>query len=152
LYGKEYGVFLDPYCHRQITFTTAEIPDGASETLMLSENLQATSVVPPQPIHAEQWDVGMVWWPQQAIGATAPQRVKINSRLDPNPTFQHPIWYARPSSNHPGGVVATFCDAHAEFINQDIDYRVYQERMCPKDGAAISPPPPWTTLFLPPGS
>jgi prepilin-type N-terminal cleavage/methylation domain-containing protein len=142
-YGKEFGVFLDPYCHRQITFTTADIPDGASETLMLSENLQATSVVPRLP-HPLQWDVSIVWWPAQAIATTPKPPVKINSRFDP--AFPHAIWYARPSSNHPGGVVATFCDAHAEFINQDIDYRTYQQRMCPKDSAAEA-----LGLFVPPG-
>ena len=139
-YGKEYGVFLDPYCHRQITFTTADMPDGASETLMLSENLQATSVVPRLP-HPYQWDVSMVWWPQQTIGAVAPQRVRINGRLET--AFPDPIWYARPSSNHPGGVVAAFCDASARFINQDISYREFQQMMCPNDNAA-------SLLFVPP--
>jgi prepilin-type N-terminal cleavage/methylation domain-containing protein len=153
--GPTYGLFLDPYCHRQFAVTTTTIRDGASETLMVSENLQATSVVPVAVLHPEQWDVGMVWWPRQAVGPVAPARVKINSHVDPAfpvPPVDNRLWYARPSSNHPGGVVATFADAHVEFLSQDIDYRTYQERMCPNDNAALSPPPPLTNLFVDPGN
>ena len=157
--GRDYGLFLDPYCHRQVTLTMANIPDGASNTIMLSENLRATFVVPVDPTgaaHAEQWDVGMVWWPRLAIGAPAPVRVRINSRVDPS--FPDALWYARPSSNHPGGVVATYADGRAAFLNQDMDYAEYQHQMCPNDIAALPPavpaPPadPVTGWFVPPGS
>jgi hypothetical protein len=37
--------------------------------------------------------------------------------------------HARPSSMHPGGVVAAFCDDHVTFINQSIDYPVYRQLM-----------------------
>jgi len=39
--------------------------------------------------------------------------------------------YARPSSRHPGGVNATFCDGHTQFLNDTIDYRVFQQIMTP---------------------
>ena len=37
--------------------------------------------------------------------------------------------YARPASNHIGGVNAGFCDGHIQFIQQGIDYKVYQALM-----------------------
>ena len=143
------GVFQDLYCRRQFAVKLADLPDGASETLMLSENLQATEVVflpqasPPRLAEPTEADVGMVWWAQPSIGAAAPQRVRINSRWEQ--PYPDPIWYARPSSNHPGGAVAVFCDTHSEFISQDIDYRAYQERLCPNDSEALR-----LGLFVPP--
>jgi prepilin-type N-terminal cleavage/methylation domain-containing protein len=129
-----YGLFQDLYCRRDLAVRSGDIPDGTSETLMLSENRQAT-VVHYDPalgvLHATEADVGMVWWPAGVVPSGAP--VGINQGRDDS---ANDIYHARPSSNHPGGVVATFCDAHAEFISQDIDYRTYQQRMCPKDSAA----------------
>jgi prepilin-type N-terminal cleavage/methylation domain-containing protein/prepilin-type processing-associated H-X9-DG protein len=40
--------------------------------------------------------------------------------------------YARPSSNHPGGVNASFCDGHLQFINEEIQYNVYTQLMTPQ--------------------
>src|SRR5262249_12537216 len=39
--------------------------------------------------------------------------------------------YARPASNHPGGVVVAFCDGHVRFIAEDIPYYVYKQLMSP---------------------
>jgi hypothetical protein len=40
--------------------------------------------------------------------------------------------FGRPSSYHPGGVVATFADAHTAFLSQDIDYLTYCLIMSPR--------------------
>ena len=37
--------------------------------------------------------------------------------------------YARPSSNHPGGVNVVFCDGHYHFLREDVAYSVYQTLM-----------------------
>ena len=37
--------------------------------------------------------------------------------------------YARPASNHPGGVDVSFCDTHTQFVQQSIAYNVYQALM-----------------------
>ena len=39
----------------------------------------------------------------------------------------------RPSSNHPGGVNAYFCDGHYRFLTDELDYRVYCRLMSPND-------------------
>ena len=38
--------------------------------------------------------------------------------------------YARPASNHPGGVTYVLCDGSVHFLNQDVDYQAYQYLMC----------------------
>ena len=43
--------------------------------------------------------------------------------------------FARPSSNHPGGVNAFFCDGHGRFIAEDIGYNVYTQLMTPNQKA-----------------
>ena len=47
--------------------------------------------------------------------------------------------YARPSSNHPGGVNACFCDGHLQFISNSIDYEVYKQLMSPDMQALAGP-------------
>jgi len=118
------------------TIRTERIADGASNTLLFSENVQATSWAPPLDPNAasSQWytpweaHVGMVWFTQPGSCST------INACLDAteNPTSPN-IQYARPSSYHPGGVVVTYADGHQDFLNQDIEYNVYRAQMTPKD-------------------
>jgi prepilin-type processing-associated H-X9-DG protein len=38
---------------------------------------------------------------------------------------------ARPSSGHTGGVNAVFADGHTQFLNEDIEYTIYQALMTP---------------------
>jgi prepilin-type N-terminal cleavage/methylation domain-containing protein/prepilin-type processing-associated H-X9-DG protein len=43
------------------------------------------------------------------------------------------------SSQHPGGVVASFCDGHQHFLKNDLDYSVYRQLLTPH-GRGCSPP------------
>jgi hypothetical protein len=45
---------------------------------------------------------------------------------------------ARPSSNHPGVVVAVFCDGHSRTLRSEIDYGVYCLLMSP-NGRQVAP-------------
>ncbi len=106
------------------------IEDGASQTIMLSENLNAgswassiidaTSGTPGTPV--QQADVGIVWW-STASGfpwvANVPARVAINSET-PGP---------RPSSHHSGGVNVVYADGHADFISDRIEYAEFCKQM-----------------------
>ena len=47
------------------------------------------------------------------------------------------LTFSRPSSNHPGGVVAFFCDGHVTFLADDTPYHVYTQFMTPNGRAAI---------------
>ena len=44
---------------------------------------------------------------------------------------------ARPRSNHPGGFVLTMCGGNAQFVSEDIDYRVYCLLMAPDSQNAM---------------
>jgi prepilin-type N-terminal cleavage/methylation domain-containing protein/prepilin-type processing-associated H-X9-DG protein len=120
------GVFLNLY-DNNITCDSGYVSrnDGASNTLLLSENIQADRWTVMTSEEAERLD-GMVWHDT----ANAARRInggrKSNFNAAPN------MDYARPSSNHRGGVVnATFCDGHVVPLSDTIDYQVYQQLMTP---------------------
>lgn len=110
-----------------------EIADGATQTIMLSENLQAgnwnsvrLSSPPTEPV-VKQGDVGVVWWSTTGSFswvAAVPGEVMVNSKDPSNARYA-----ARPSSNHPGGVNAVFADGHSEFISDQVDYDVFRDQM-----------------------
>ena len=58
-------------------------------------------------------------------------RYRINEGRDISPRPEREPILSRPASNHPGGVVVSFCDGHVRFISQDIDYDVYKQLMTP---------------------
>jgi len=123
--------------------------DGSSNTLLISENVQATRWVPQGQNtfslpDGTVWrtrreiveaDVGMIW--DGAIVTQPPTdpevpSLAINAQADAQQDPTAPsIAFARPSSRHPGGVVATFADGHSVFLRQDMDYQVFRHIMTP---------------------
>lgn len=115
--------------------------DGASTTLLLSENADAgrwTNVL--------EQHVGFDW--QATVDdnhAPAPAAdgaqefltaalLRINDQAglsDSAADLTAAQAYGRPSSYHPGGVNVAYADAHTSFLNQDIDYQVYCQLMTP---------------------
>lgn len=160
--GPMHGVFFDRSGRDStipmITVTTDKIPDGSSQTLMLSENIQATqwapeldpAAIPPGWVTVPTWSgwageavadssaahVGFVWSQQ----SPPPSCMKINQCKDAEMDFASPnIEYARPSSFHPDGVVVTYCDKHQDILFDDIEYNVFRELMAPDDDQASVP-------------
>lgn len=142
-----------------------DIKDGTRHTLLISENLQAGQWLgqEEEPLTKELAQ-GMLWWPdrdkleeEKEKNEKAKVVIAVNGDRDEALVEEvDPKFYARPSSYHPGGVIATFCDGHSQFINEQIDYLVYQLLMTP-DGAnalvagndvAPSPVPDWRTTPL----
>ncbi len=131
--------------------------DGASNTLLVSENLNAVAWMsvpgPLQGIELEEGLHGMVWttqttkWLTDQESPTADRQFAINSRrtrsvLDSDLlTLDANSWvsFARPSSNHSGGVNAVFCDTHAQFLEEDIDPWVYAQLMSVSNTQAHHP-------------
>jgi hypothetical protein len=101
--------------------------DGSSNTLLLSENLQAGLWT-----DTDEANVGMVWW------RDPPECSRINECKDVGPR-QQDIKYARPSSNHGSVFVVSFCDGHQQFLSEDIDYLTYQRLMAVDDEKAGLP-------------
>lgn len=153
----------------QSSFDYLGIHDGLSMTFMVSENIDAGSYADPLaqglpdstmnggmsmggmdlPYAVLEYRQGFVWWGDvDAGGNTTPpydsmQYGRINSPSDTGAsgnTF-YPYTNARPSSRHPDGVNMLYCDGHARFISQSIDYRVY--------GLLMSS---WGRQVLPPGA
>lgn len=56
----------------------------------------------------------------------------VNSQVDLAPGFR-----SQPSSNHPGGVVAAYCDGHAGFLKDSISDQVYAQLLS-SNGASAS--------------
>lgn len=136
------GLFFDRRSSSTTTSVrTDRIRDGAANTLLFSENIQATSWAPPLAGNPLQWPppgeahVGMVWG-VPAWGSTCPINLDLDATQNPNaPDIQ----YARPSSHHPGGVVVTFADGRQQFLNQDeTDYETYKRLMAPHDEPLVS--------------
>lgn len=132
----------------------AAVSDGLSRTLMLTENLRAGY----DPAVGSTWASPLPWRvcfflsgyvcdnakcsPGQVDWRRANER-KLLECINPGralPEGEAP-W---PSSNHPGGVNAVYCDGHLQFLSEDVDGAVYGALVTP-DGLKIHGP-----LFQPP--
>jgi prepilin-type processing-associated H-X9-DG protein len=127
-----------------------DIKDGASTTLMLSENIHKDEdiaggvngwLVPAANLgSSDNWEqaLGMVWVydtaePLAPIGTQAPiSRNPDNlARYDSEDEY-----FARPASVHGETVNAAFADGSTKPINMNIEYRVYQQIMTPNGAKA----------------
>lgn len=124
---------------RNQSLSLHEIYDGLSQTLLLTENLHAGGLESP----AQMWgdpDARSCTFvlPIERISGAGPSYYE-DPPLDPN--FPECVingvragsegrspW---PSSNHPGGVCAAFCDGSTKFISQSIDLLVYKRIISP---------------------
>ncbi|MEX0938228.1 MAG: DUF1559 domain-containing protein [Pirellulales bacterium] len=131
------GVFFNHYLTSANggRFTTVSADslsnDGVTNTLMITENLQArTWSFPPvgfpstSETGVEKHHFGFVWHGIQ--GAAANPTHTINGNLDEEVLDAD---HARPSSRHPGGVNVAFCDRRAQFMGETVDYTVYRQLM-----------------------
>jgi len=134
----------------KMSLDTMSGKDGSSNTIMLSENLQATEYVPTgADLHRRaisEADVGMVWDGNcdplaPAKSSTVPPVFSLQPGANPDaprtpysPAYDStgiiPI-YARPSANHPGMVMVSFCDGSVRTISTQIDYPIFRHLMTP---------------------
>jgi len=136
------GVFLDggprPY-HTNFS----DMYDGASATILLSENLDAGSWSDTNfgsiGFGARIETSNRVPWHYGVLGNGQSSAIKLTGI--PTTIADHINSHSlglratpRPSSNHPGGVVATFCDGRTRFLSETIDSKVYRELLTPSSG------------------
>ena len=130
------GVFFRHYDSSnsfvRVNFASDDLKDGQQYTLLLSENLQAGNW---NNCQTQEYLGGMVWWLNNSSGvyATISQALTINRGLDTITGVAAGYSDARPSSNHPGGVNAVFCDGHTKFLNQEMDFMVLARLMATDD-------------------
>jgi prepilin-type processing-associated H-X9-DG protein len=131
--------------HRLWSMTIHRIVDGASQTLMFSENIQAGEYSSPEYFYTSGLDIpnairlvsdaqlltGFVWDYDPEISTSPPSDERcINVKRNYGP--RGPVtsyYYARPSSYHSNGVNAAMCDASVFFLREDIEYKVYEQLM-----------------------
>jgi prepilin-type N-terminal cleavage/methylation domain-containing protein/prepilin-type processing-associated H-X9-DG protein len=133
------------------------IKDGASTTLMFAENIHKTYVLNPADPPVFSWlgvadgsfpseqQLGMVWvadeTPADGNGLTYQERINGNANTEAvfDPTTPR---FARPAGDHGGGVNVAYCDGHAGFLADSIDYVVYQQLMTPSGRKCDDPANP----------
>jgi prepilin-type N-terminal cleavage/methylation domain-containing protein len=118
---------LTPATNQQMTNRMIEYiarHDGVSTTISHSENLNATTYVAPSATAG--YTQSILW--------DATTMTLMNSTDTGNTSNTT----ARPSSNHPGGAVISFCDNSQKFVQQTMAYNIYATLMT-SYGAQASP-------------
>jgi prepilin-type processing-associated H-X9-DG protein len=115
---------------------TISSADGSSNTIMFTEKCgslvaeTARYIAQPKPIPNAGWSPtdlmssGTTGVVPSIIGmfGNVPTGKVINSSVDGVVGFR-----GLPSSNHPGGVVASFCDGHTKFVKDNVSAWVYAQ-------------------------
>lgn len=114
------------------SFTDRHLSDGASRTLLYSENLQAGNW---SDVQREL--ITMVW--HDASNAT--RTINGNKK-----TASQSLDAARPSSMHYNGVNVVFAEGNTQYIRENIAYRVYQQLMAANDSKSDIPGQPLPPL------
>lgn len=129
LEGNTAGVFVPP---TEVSLDYISSHDGGTYTLLVSENISSGSWMDVGSLdvagaqYAEK-KMGMLWdprhYPNSSTAPTPLEPPAINQDKEGN--------WPRPSSRHPGGVVAMFADSHYQFLSDGLDYTVWQHIMTP---------------------
>jgi len=135
----ENGVFVDKGVSPHVGtarygLATVARCDGASNTIMMSENLNAQRwTVAPTEQHSQ-----ILWFPDDP--STFAGFIGLNQDKEiASSVFNANIRYARPASNHPGGFNVAMCDGSVHFMADTTNYRVYAVLMTSRGAKANDP-------------
>lgn len=107
--------------------TNTQFTDGVTNTLLMTENVQASSwanaVANGAGSANDKRDAVFVWFTSENADR------KINGNKN---TASLSADTARPSSHHPGGVNVVYADGRVQWLKQDIAYHVYIQLMTPR--------------------
>lgn len=120
------------YSSARLSLDVISSGDGTSNTLLFTEKsgrdvvLPSVKMNPPPALTSSDVSTEVKAWPVfGAFNNTLPSGATINPQNDPSATdLSHS---ARPSSAHPGGVVASFCDGRTVFIKDTVQPVVYAQ-------------------------
>jgi prepilin-type N-terminal cleavage/methylation domain-containing protein len=120
------GVFHD-LRHPKSPKVSTTMKDGASNTLMLSENINATRWT-----DVNEAQITFIFdHSLQSLDANGDIKPGLPGRRINDGKNDPARLIPRPSSNHPGGVNVAFCNGTTMFLRDDIHYRVLQQLMTP---------------------
>jgi prepilin-type N-terminal cleavage/methylation domain-containing protein len=113
------------------TVTMTDIADGVTNTILISENMQAQKWT-----QFEENEVGMIWEATEAPNKDS-MRINVDRHIDvPKGDYD----YARPSSNHTEGVVIAYCDGRVFFLSDRVDYAAVYCKLLTPDGDSCMEP------------
>ena len=141
---------------KTVKMSSGMIADGLGNTFLLSENVDSGDWT-----EFDEALVGFTWQasidsnnqPNPAADSAgsaypnedpatipdetlSPRLYRINEQFGFASATVNPA-NARPSSFHPGGVIAVFCDGRVQFIQETIDYLVYCLLMTPRGKSSL---------------
>jgi prepilin-type N-terminal cleavage/methylation domain-containing protein len=163
-YGKSTGILTDGFHVNASKVSIDDVKDGTTNTILISENLQAGNIWATQ-----EYLVGFCWagdhtgysftgndvtsagvFPVGSNDFLFPMRpnagrdnLEATAAMNYNSeTGAHHGMYAwaRPSSSHPGLVVAAMVDGSVRTISDQVEYGVLARAMATNDKAAGFPP------------
>ncbi len=127
-------------------FSPGKIYDGSSNTMMLSENINAgiTNWANPSvnscgfvyPLNGGASGATDTNRASASLLGNTPTGVKTGTEPYPNQKKAGPEGAPFPSSNHPGIVTMSMCDGSARTVSENVDERVYTQLMTP-DGTKL---------------
>ena len=97
--------------------------DGTSNTILFTENVDLVN----WRECPTEFFVGVVW--RDWVNDPPPYLINQNFGTHPDLTAATAKDYARPASEHPGGVMVCFADGTVRYVNESIDYSVYSRLM-----------------------
>lgn len=159
VYGKSTGMLTDGFYSGASKLSIDDVKDGTTNTLLISENLQAGNIWSTQ-----EYLVGFCWdglvherysftsadasqiYPANGSGTIYDYPMKPNAGRDylesavcmnfeMNADAGMYAW-ARVSSSHPGLVVAAMVDGSTRVVSDQVDYEVLGRAMAPNDKSA----------------
>jgi prepilin-type N-terminal cleavage/methylation domain-containing protein/prepilin-type processing-associated H-X9-DG protein len=141
----------------------SKIRDGASTTIMLSENINKEyepvgagagafyftwlggegGGASFNPTFATEQQLGFVWVvdenPQPGGGLDNQERINRDSATGATDWDPQRTNFARPASAHSGGVNVVYADGHTGYVREDIDYTVYQRLLTTNSKKCVDP-------------
>lgn len=157
--AKNFGIFLDRSVYssgtrvsdaNNQTLEYLQAHDGVSTTILASENVQAglwdnyKNTSRNQSGRVQRYRTAIMYASDSSsypLGSTyeplstpiVNRRYRLATPL--SDTEDGSLQYARPSSNHPDGAHAVFCDGRVSFLSEEIAFNLYKAAMCPNDSS-----------------
>jgi prepilin-type N-terminal cleavage/methylation domain-containing protein/prepilin-type processing-associated H-X9-DG protein len=110
-----------------LSYITAH--DGSSTTLLLSEMSNSDTPMSDWKLPA----INFTEKDEEVYPPTLGFNWKDMNNLQPNTVVVPNTPADKMKSNHPGGVIASFCDGHQMYLKTDIDPLIYMQLMSPND-------------------